>query len=260
MERQMTFADIDGDYKAFVDKFKPKKTTDDCYTPPNIYDAVKEWAVKEYGLEGREIVRPFWPGAEFDAVEYPHGCVVLDNPPFSILSRIIRFYMLNRIDFFLFAPGLVLTGARDKCNLVMTAATITYENGAQVNTAFVTNMGEWALRSAPDLDAEIARLDALNRKEKTRKIRRLAFPNEVLTAGRLKYLAAHGVEFRLRRGEIHYMHDLDNCHTFGGCCLLSEGAATRLAAAERASAERVSLSEREKAIVRALSREARNED
>lgn len=25
------------DYKAFVDKFKPKKTTDDCYTPQHIY-------------------------------------------------------------------------------------------------------------------------------------------------------------------------------------------------------------------------------
>ena len=22
------------DYEGFVDKFKPKKTTDDCYTPP----------------------------------------------------------------------------------------------------------------------------------------------------------------------------------------------------------------------------------
>lgn len=23
-------------YEAFVDKFKPKKTTDDCYTPPQM--------------------------------------------------------------------------------------------------------------------------------------------------------------------------------------------------------------------------------
>lgn len=28
--RQLTFEDYDG----FVEKFKPKKTTDDCYTPP----------------------------------------------------------------------------------------------------------------------------------------------------------------------------------------------------------------------------------
>ena len=33
----------DAEYSAFVDKFTPKKTTDDCYTPENIYEAVAEW-------------------------------------------------------------------------------------------------------------------------------------------------------------------------------------------------------------------------
>lgn len=27
-------------YEQFVEKFKPKKTTDDCYTPPLIYNPV----------------------------------------------------------------------------------------------------------------------------------------------------------------------------------------------------------------------------
>lgn len=27
-------------YEEFVEKFKPKKTTDDCYTPPEIYETV----------------------------------------------------------------------------------------------------------------------------------------------------------------------------------------------------------------------------
>ena len=49
-------------YEEFVEKFKPKKTTDDCYTPPAVYEAVKDWAVKEYDIEGKEIVRPFYPG------------------------------------------------------------------------------------------------------------------------------------------------------------------------------------------------------
>lgn len=31
------------EYEAFVDKFKPKKTTDDCYTPPDVYDTVGEF-------------------------------------------------------------------------------------------------------------------------------------------------------------------------------------------------------------------------
>lgn len=34
-------------YQEFVDKFKPKLTTDDCYTPPLIYDTVRDWACRE---------------------------------------------------------------------------------------------------------------------------------------------------------------------------------------------------------------------
>lgn len=31
---QLTLEEASEEYKAFVDKFKPKLTTDDCYTPP----------------------------------------------------------------------------------------------------------------------------------------------------------------------------------------------------------------------------------
>ena len=34
------------DYGAFVEKFKPKKTTDDCYTPPEVYETIKDWACR----------------------------------------------------------------------------------------------------------------------------------------------------------------------------------------------------------------------
>ena len=39
-------------YEEFVDKFKPKKTTDDCYTPDTIYEVVKDWAIKEMDWGG----------------------------------------------------------------------------------------------------------------------------------------------------------------------------------------------------------------
>lgn len=58
-------------YEAFKAKFQPKKTTDDCHTPENIYETVKNWVVERYNLQGREIVRPFWPGADFQSLEYP---------------------------------------------------------------------------------------------------------------------------------------------------------------------------------------------
>lgn len=62
IDQQITLDMIDDDYKAFVEKFKPKKTTDDCYTPENVYKAVMEWACEEYGIDPEKIVRPFWPG------------------------------------------------------------------------------------------------------------------------------------------------------------------------------------------------------
>ncbi len=44
---QIKLEDVNDKYAAFVDKFKPKKTTEDCYTPENILEAVKGWAVAE---------------------------------------------------------------------------------------------------------------------------------------------------------------------------------------------------------------------
>lgn len=140
------------EYEAFTEKFKPKLTTDDCYTPANVYEVVKDWAVKRYGLEGREIVRPFFPGGDYEKHEYPAGCVVIDNSPFSILSAICGFYREKKIDFFLFAPGLSLfSTGRGEFNYVLAGGRVEYENGAIVQTSFVTNMGEYKIETAPDL-------------------------------------------------------------------------------------------------------------
>lgn len=81
------------DYEGFVEKFKPKKTTDDCYTPPHVYDAVLEWIKANANIEGREIIRPFYPGGDYENYAYPDDCVVIDNPPFSIFIKIVRFFL-----------------------------------------------------------------------------------------------------------------------------------------------------------------------
>ena len=49
-------------YEEFVEKFKPKKTTDDCYTPPAIYDVIKDWVCHRYKINSEKIMRPFYPG------------------------------------------------------------------------------------------------------------------------------------------------------------------------------------------------------
>lgn len=95
-------------YEEFVEKFKPKKTTDDCYTPPVVYDAVAGWVASEYGVNRDNFVRPFYPGGDYENYDYGKTAIVVDNPPFSILSKIVDFYISKNVPFFLFAPNLTL--------------------------------------------------------------------------------------------------------------------------------------------------------
>lgn len=132
-------------YEEFIEKFKPKLTADDCATPELVYDAVLGWVVKEYGIDPQCVVRPFWPGLDYQQQEYPDGCVVVDNPPFSILSKICEWYLDRNIKFFLFAPSLTALSGKNVCmrmNHIICDADIVYENGANVRTAFVTNLGD----------------------------------------------------------------------------------------------------------------------
>ena len=93
-------------YEEFTAKFEPKRTTDDCYTPPEVYDCVLRWAHREYGFDLAKVARPFYPGGDYEREDYPEGCTVVDNPPFSILSRIVKHYQERGVCFFLFAPTL----------------------------------------------------------------------------------------------------------------------------------------------------------
>ena len=117
-------------YDEFVEKFKPKLTTDDCYTPPVVYEAVANWTANEYGLDKSAFVRPFYSGGDYENFDYS-GKIVVDNPPFSILSKIVDFYVNHGIRFLLFAPTLVsVIRLSDVCSVLCTGVDITYENGA----------------------------------------------------------------------------------------------------------------------------------
>ncbi len=102
--------DLSDEYENFIDKFQTdtKKTTDDCYTPQNIYDAIKDYVIAKYSLKGRKVIRPFYPGGDYRHFTYPENCIVIDNPPFSILSEIVQWYNSKKIDYFLFSPYLTM--------------------------------------------------------------------------------------------------------------------------------------------------------
>ena len=247
------------DYDGFVEKFKPKKTTDDCMTPPEVYEAVLQWVRDEYGIGDRPIVRPFWPGGDFEAYDYPEGCVVVDNPPFSILSRIETFYGAQGIDYFLFAPTLTCFSGSTEKNHIVTAIKLVYENGAKINTSFVTSLGSDYVRSAPSLkEAVEAAQKAAN---PSKALPKYVYPPEVLTAARCGYYSTHGVDFRVRREDCCRVERLDAQKAagktiYGDGMLLSTRAAAEHAAAEHAAAERAAA-ERESAIEWPLSERER---
>jgi hypothetical protein len=251
-------SDDDEEYQKFLEKFEAKKTTDDCYTPVNIYDAVRDWVIKKYKLGNAAIVRPFYPGGDYKSEKYPSGCVVIDNPPFSIISGICEWYTSKKIRFFLFAPTLTLLGImRGAANYVACGCQVVYENGANVNTSFVTNMGDSKIIAVADLREMLDNENKNNLKKLHRELPKYSYPDEVLTATMLCNMAAHGVSLEIGGADAHFIRALDAQKAsgkglFGSGFLLSEKAAAEKAAAEKANTNIWELSERELEIVRGL--------
>ena len=253
----------DEEYQAFLEKFEAKKTTDDCYTPDNIYDVVKKWCIERYGLKGKKIIRPFYPGGDYQKEDYSGDCVVLDNPPFSIISEICEWYTERNIQFFMFAPALTLLGiARGTMNYVACCVGVTYANGANVSTSFVTNLGNKKIVASAELRELIEEANKENLRKMHKELPKYSYPDEVLTSTMLGYMAAHGTSLEIDEKDVHFIRALDSQKEsgkglFGSGFLLSEKAAAEKAAAEKAAAEKVDtniweLSEREREIIKSL--------
>ena len=242
--------------REFEEKFKPKRTTDDCYTPSEMYDAIADWAVSEYGIDRKKIVRPFYPGGDYRSFDYSNGKVVLDNPPFSIMSEIVSFYLDEEVPFFLFAPGLTGLSSRKtvmRCCHIFPDAAITYENGATVRTSFITSYDEGTIaRTAPELTNLIADTARRLAQEGKTELPGYVYPDNIVTAAMLQKWSKYGVELRIDARDCMPISELDEqkehgAGIFGGGLLLSERAA-----AERAAAREWSLSEREIELVRSM--------
>ena len=274
-EERMAAGEIDeGDeeYQAFLDKFVPKKTTDDCYTPDLVYEAVAQWVANEYHVAPRHFVRPFYPGGDYQREQYLPDAIVVDNPPFSILSEIIKFYVEKGIRFFLFAPTLTLfSSSSSLVTALPTAASVTYENKANVNTSFVTNLEDPSirLRSVPSLYRAVKEANDRNLEEQRRELPKYAYPDNVVTSAFVARLSRYGIDFSVSRTESVGIDALDaqkeqGRAIYGKGYLVSERAAAERAAAERAAAERAAairfaLSPREREIVAQLGK-AGNEE
>ena len=255
--------EVFNDYDGFVEKFKPKKTTDDCYTPKSIYDALLKYIdCNVQKLDAYNVVRPFWPGADYKLYDYKPNDIVIDNPPFSILSKIVDFYIARHIRFWLFAPHLTLFQySNRKCTMICTSASITYDNGAVVNTDFVTNLYDEDLWVYADgkLHDILKEADKLSKPKK--KVNKYKYPINVTTSAELgNYISNVGESFAIKRNEGIRINKLD-CQIGGkaifgsGILLNRECAKAKAEAKAEAKAKAMPLSEREKEIIRQLSKE-----
>lgn len=265
-------------YEEFVEKFKPKKTTDDCYTPPNIYEAVAGWVANEYKLSCESFVRPFYPGGDYENFDYTDK-VVVDNPPFSILSKIISFYIRNNIRFFLFAPTTTMfSSSSSECTAIPIGVCIRYENGAVVNTSFVTNLepDNPRIRTVPELYQLVEEKNMKNIKSIKKKLRRYEYPPYLVRAGHVYQYSKYGIEIIIPREESVRVEQMDaqkasGVKIFGKGYLLSERCKDMVLKAEVETQKRKAekyeqlkyeeqsdtcvweLSDREKEIVKSLS-------
>ena len=220
------------------------------------------------GWTGRISCGPSTRGGDYEHYGYSPESVVVDNPPFSILSKIVNFYMKHGIRFFIFAPTLTLLRRRlDVCHLAI-GAEVTYENGAEVNTSFITNMDHYVLRCVPELYKAIDEANRKNLRAMRKELPKYTYPDAVVTTANIYGLSKYGVPFNVRPEDAAFISTLDHmkqvkgrdASIFGSALLLSERAAAERAAAERAAAERAArfrwqLSEREQGIQRKLGKD-----
>lgn len=248
----------DEEYQEFLQKFELKKTTDDCYTPQLVYDAVADYVAEKYGLEKKNFLRPFYPGGDYQKEKYKPTDVVVDNPPFSIMSEILKYYNDNGIKFFLFAPHLTIFSSSSVfSSCIICGVTVTYENKASVATSFITNLEDCAFRSSPTLFRKIKEANDENLRQHRKELPKYSYPLSVITSNMLTNYARYGIDFEVGKDECHFIRQLDSQKKskkglYGSGYLISERKKAEREKAEREKASVWELSEREKMIIKTL--------
>lgn len=197
------------DYESYVAKFQAnEKTTDDTYTPPDVYDAVLNYVKSIYDMTDKVVLRPFYPGGDYEHAEYPENGVVVDNPPFSLYSKICKFYSMHKIPFFIFGPGMTIFNCTDYCTAVVIGCDIRFENGANVRCNFATNLlGDTMVTTACELTKAIKACPSQPQKVG---LNNYAYPDELISVSYFQTIARGDADVQIRRSEGRLMKSVEN--------------------------------------------------
>ena len=219
-------------------KVRRRVKTDEYYTPGPVYDAVRDYVLARYFPDGSfdpaRIVRPFYPGGDYAAAEYPRDCLVLDNPPFSCVSQIVRALDARGIKFFLFCSSLGLLNVAQNLTTVtriIANAHIRYTNGLRVNTSFCTNLPDPELgmpyvRTDPELRAALKRASN-TRTVRTKPVPVRPFPPRRIGEKELLAACVDGIEAAIWPGDIERAVGRE-AGSFSGVLYCKEGRPPRI--------------------------------
>ena len=176
----------------------------------------------------------------------------------------LRFLCAEGYPLFFFAPTLTAFGSErnfeDICHIV-TGAQIVYENGARVNTSFITNceLGIVA-RTDPALTEQIHSVQIDTKKSIAPP--KYDYPSNLLTAATMGKLSKKGVDLTIKKGECVRVKRLDaqvadKKTVYGGGLLISDKLAESRVWQEEREIKEVKkicygLSEREKELIAGL--------
>ena len=174
------------------------------------------------------------------------------------MSKIARFYEEHNIDYFLFAPHLTCLSIRAAHSRICVGVTLTYDNGAKVNTSFVSSKGP-LIRSAPDLYRLLDEANTANVNAKKPPAKPVyTYPDNVMTSSAVALFSKYGIEYREDIGVFARAMDAQ-CEAgkgiFGAGYIVPEEAARKAQEAARKAqkekAQRWELSTRELAALKA---------
>lgn len=199
-------------YKYCVTNGRNLNSADECYTPPSVYDTVLNYAVERYNLQGKHIVRPFIPGGAFQKYVYAKNDVVIDNPPFSMTTKIVNWYIDNNIPFFLFVNGLygvsLSRGINRKATVIVTNANVSFYNKGsekRIKLGFVTNLEPKNIVIRGDASLT-KRLNGLVNKKSFKRFR---YPENFLKNSDILSALQRNVELKLTTDNCMFEDNLD---------------------------------------------------
>ena len=199
-------------YKYCVTNGRNINANDECYTPPAVYDAVLDYAVERYNLQDKHIVRPFIPGGDYQKYVYDKNDVVVDNPPFSMTTKIVNWYIDHNIPFFLFINGLygvsLSRGLHGKATVIVTNASVSFYNKGnekRIKLGFVTNLEPKNIV----LRGDATLTNRLNGLVKKKSFKRFRYPHNFLKNNDILSALQRNVELKFTTDNCLFEDNLD---------------------------------------------------